>query len=184
MLVIKYRSLLARYLEIYKLKYNDYLFEHEYNYYLKHLRKVINSNPKLSRLKSIRRIFHALRHTRATELYRYFNEKEMLLWFGWKDREMLDIYAHLTMQDAHDKYLKIAGLVEEKERKENETITCPQCNEVLPASAEFCLRCGYRLRKEIEIAKEEIDIQTQVLEMQKIISKLRREIEHLKKLVK
>ena len=34
---------------------------------------------------------HLLRHKRATELYKELSEKEMMLYFGWTTRTMLDI---------------------------------------------------------------------------------------------
>jgi len=44
-------------------------------------------------LPPIRRKFHVLRHARATELLRarVFTEREMMLWFGWRTREMIDV---------------------------------------------------------------------------------------------
>ena len=47
-----------------------------------------------------RRVYpHLLRHTRATELYEHFREKELMYMFGWKSRKMIDVYSHLRPED-------------------------------------------------------------------------------------
>ena len=53
---------------------------------------------------------HLLRHKRATELYKELSEKEMMLYFGWTTRTMLDIYSHITQKDVEEKILKLYGI--------------------------------------------------------------------------
>ena len=54
-----------------------------------------------------RRVYaHLLRHTRATELYGFFKELEMMRWFGWRTRKMIDVYSKITQEDVETKYLK------------------------------------------------------------------------------
>lgn len=51
--------------------------------------------------------FHVLRHSRARELLRarMFTGKEMILWFGWRTRGMVDVYSYITMEGAERAYL-------------------------------------------------------------------------------
>ncbi len=86
------------------LRLEDMVFKHEYKYYL---RKLSEAWKMAGLPREVRRKFHVLRHTRATELLRrrVLSEKEMMLWFGWKTRGMLDVYAHITMSDVEERYL-------------------------------------------------------------------------------
>jgi len=61
----------------------------------------------LAELSPIKRKFHVLRHSRATELLkkRVFTEREMMKWFGWKTRKMIDVYSHITMENVEKSYL-------------------------------------------------------------------------------
>ena len=81
----------------------DYVFSKNYNTFLRLLTRVW----KLLGLPATRRKFHVLRHTRATEILRkkMLTEKEMMLWFGWKTRKMIDVYSHITMEDVEKSYL-------------------------------------------------------------------------------
>ena len=96
---------------------------------------------------------HLLRHKRATELYKKLNEKEMMELFGWKTREMLDIYARITQKDVEEKVLAIYGV--DNGGKQGEII-CPRCGTRNPAEANYCWRCGTPLKAEV-IAKNEYD---------------------------
>jgi len=53
---------------------------------------------------------HLLRHKRATELYKELSEKEMMIYFGWATRTMLDIYSHITQKDVEEKILRFYGI--------------------------------------------------------------------------
>ncbi|RLI77317.1 hypothetical protein DRP04_11580 [Archaeoglobales archaeon] len=58
---------------------------------------------------------HLLRHTRATELYGKLNEKEMMIWFGWRTRKMIDVYSRLKPEQVHEKYKQIVGVLKREE---------------------------------------------------------------------
>ena len=83
----------------------DYIFSYEYNRYLQKLAKAW----ELAGLPQTKRKFHILRHSRATELLRkrVFTEQEMMKWFGWKTRKMIDVYSHITMEDVEEHYLSL-----------------------------------------------------------------------------
>jgi len=149
--VVMYAPLLAQYLELRRPQPNDPLFPREYNTYLAHLRRAWER----AGLPPIRRKFHVLRHTRATELLRarVFTEREMMLWFGWRTREMIDVYAHVTMEDAERSYL--AAIRGEQPRAEEppRPVECPRCHTQNPPEARYCLKCGMPLKTE-EIVEE------------------------------
>ena len=73
-----------------------------YNYLLK-LKK---------RLGVKRRIYlHLLRHLRATELFKEgLRERELMEYFGWKTRTMIDIYSHISEKDVHRRILELYGI--------------------------------------------------------------------------
>jgi len=52
---------------------------------------------------------HLLRHYRATELYGKLSEKEMMQWFGWSTRYMIDIYSHLKESAVVEKTWQSTG---------------------------------------------------------------------------
>ena len=97
---------------------------------------------------------HLLRHKRATELYGKLSEKDMMLLFGWRTREMLDIYARITQKDVEEKVLAIYGVNDGG--KHASDIVCPRCGTKNPPEANYCWRCGTPLKAEI-IAKLEYD---------------------------
>ena len=74
-------------------------------------RTLANYMKRLKEKLKLRRIWpHLLRHKRATELYKDLKEKEMMEYFGWKTRTMLDIYARITERDVHMRILQLYGI--------------------------------------------------------------------------
>jgi len=73
--------------------------------YLRRLVRRLGLNPDLLHP-------HNLRHLRATELYksRKFTELEMMEWFGWKTRQMIDIYSKITMDDIEERIRELYGI--------------------------------------------------------------------------
>ena len=65
---------------------------------------------KLKKKLGIKIYLHLLRHKKATELYKELSEKEMMIYFGWTTRTMLDIYSHITQKDVEEKILRIYGV--------------------------------------------------------------------------
>jgi len=126
---------------------------------------------------------HLLRHSRATELYKFMKEKEMMRWFGWKTREMLDVYAHLVHSDVEKKYLSIYGKAPQNETLEKRIKKCPNCGFENSPIALFCSRCGHILSEEFiaKRIKEEVSLRSQLEELQKVVSQLAREIAKLKR---
>ena len=53
---------------------------------------------------------HMFRHSRATEDFRYFTDREMIKLFGWKRPEQVSVYSHLSMRDVEEKDLVLHGL--------------------------------------------------------------------------
>jgi ribosomal protein L40E len=107
---------------------------------------------RLAGLPPTKKTFHVLRHTRATELLksRTFTEKEMMLWFGWRTRNMIDVYAKVTMQDVEASYLAAVKGVEVKKEEPPKPKTCPRCGSLNPPEAGYCYRCGAPLTAEAE----------------------------------
>ena len=70
---------------------------------------------------------HLLRHYRATELYGKLSEKEMMQWFGWSTRYMIDIYSHLRETAAVERFLELYGVGKGEENEASYTVECPKC---------------------------------------------------------
>jgi len=178
--VIMFARLLGLYLESMSLDDNDLIFTNNYNTYLRKMRKAWNlaGLPKKEDDKP-QRMFHILRHTRATELYKrkILSEKEMMAWFGWRTREMIDVYSEITMKDVEESYLAAFGLVQKEEKRE-ELIICPRCSSRNPFSAQYCNTCGFPLKEEDiqKIQKENIDLYTKIQELAKEIELLKKAI--------
>jgi len=132
------------------LDHEDYIFKHEYCSYLSKLSKAW----KLADLPPIKRKFHVLRHSRATEILkkRIFTEKEMMMWFGWRTREMIDVYSHITMEDVEERYIS-AIIPNINNNKEFGSKVCPRCGLPLNSQFNYCPRCGQPLTLEASYEK-------------------------------
>jgi len=166
--VVLYAQLLVQHLELRKPKPEEPIFTREYNAYLKRLSKVWErvGLPPTSRK------FHILRHSRATELLksRVFTEKEMMLWFGWKTRGMIDVYAKVTMADAEASYLAAVKGVEVRKEEPPKPRTCPRCKALNPPEAKYCLKCAAPL--ELPAAAEEYKQTVQLADLLSRLEKL------------
>jgi len=144
--VVLYASDLARLAE--GREPDEYVFTRNYNTYLRWLTKAWHK----AGLLRVRRKFHVLRH--ATEVYGRMSEKAMI-WFGWRTREMIDVYARVKPEQAEEEYLAALGVAE---RRSEETLArCPRCGAPNPPTAKYCQRCAMPLSREeqLEIAKTE-----------------------------
>ncbi|MEM4569982.1 MAG: tyrosine-type recombinase/integrase [Desulfurococcaceae archaeon] len=168
--VVLYAHLLAQYMDLMRPGPEDPIFAYDYNYYLKHLTRAW----KRAGLPKVRRKFHVLRHTRATELLRarVFTEKEMMLWFGWRTRDMIDVYSHITMEDVERAYLAAVKSETIPTPQPPKPVECTRCKAANPPDAQFCYRCGLPLKLEREGVKAELQL-----------SELLREVEELKRLL-
>ena len=160
-----YAGLLASYLEMRKPGPDEPIFTREYNAYLARLISVWER----AGLPPTRRKFHILRHTRATELLksRVFNEREMMLWFGWRTRGMIDVYAKVTMEDVEASYLAAVKGVEIKKEEPPKPKACPRCGTLNPPDAKFCLKCAAPLAPEAEK-----QLSTTELMLQQLLAKI------------
>ena len=118
---------------------------------------------------------HLLRHSRATHLYGRLSEKEMMILFGWNKRDMLDIYAHLTENDAHKHLLQLYGVEKKQESQERKAIKCPRCGTTNPPNAQYCIRCGYPLKPEIiaEIHKKQAEKERVLQELKQLAEEIK-----------
>ena len=162
--LLLYAKLLALYMESTSAKGDEPLFRRNYNTYLRMLTKAW----RLAGLPAIKRKFHVLRHTRATEMLkeRILSEKEMMLWFGWKTRGMIDVYARISNDDVERAYLAHYG-VKDVGRADRRVKYCKSCKEPNPYDARFCLGCGAPLSEESDALKELISLlsKPEVLEL-------------------
>ena len=170
-----YASLLAAWLEARRPEPDERIFPREYNTYRRRLRKAW----RLAGLPPTRQPFHILRHTRATELLkgRVFTEKEMMLWFGWRTRDMIDVYAKVTMQDVEEAYLAAVKGAEVRREEPPKPRGCPRCGALNPPEANFCYRCAAPLTPEAQrqaLAREaEIaELRVAVAQLQELLRKL------------
>ena len=168
--VALYANLLAAWLEARKPGSDEPVFTREYNAYLERLSRVWER----AGLPPVSRKFHILRATRATELLRgrVFTEREMMLWFGWRTRGMIDVYAKVTMQDAEASYLAAVKGVDLKKEEPPRPRACPRCGSLNPPEASYCLKCAAPLSPEA---------QRQVSNLELLLQQLLREVEELKR---
>jgi integrase/ribosomal protein L40E len=168
--VAVYSGLLTSWLEVRKPGAEEAVFEKSYDYYTDLFKKAW----KMAGLPAVKRPWHSLRHARATELLksRVFNEKEMMLWFGWKTRSMIDVYARVTMEDVEASYLAAVKGIEVKKEEPPKPKTCPRCGTLNPPDSRFCLKCAAPLTVEAEK-------QTSNLEL--LLQQLLKEVEELKR---
>ena len=151
----------------------DYLFKREYTTYL----RLLDQAWKLAGLPNVKRKFHALRHTRATELLkkRIFTEQEMLKWFGWKTRKMIDVYSHITMEDVEEHYLSaLLPNIDNSKDSTTKTKLCPRCALPITTNFNYCPRCGQPLTLEAsyESLKKAEEKEKELEEAKKLIDKL------------
>ncbi|MEM2617073.1 MAG: site-specific integrase [Thermofilaceae archaeon] len=173
--VVLYAQLLAQYLELTRPRSGERIFPRAYRTYLTHLNQAWNRVG----LPNSNRKFHILRHTRATELLklRVFNEKEMMIWFGWHTRSMIDVYAHVTMQDAEQAYIAAMTGKPTTPVQLPQPQKCPRCSTSNPPEAKFCLKCGLPLEsKAIEHYKESTLLQELLERIEKLERLAKREV--------
>jgi integrase/ribosomal protein L40E len=162
--VVLYAADLARLAE--GKKPEEKLFRQSYSTYLRWYRRAWQN----AGLPGTGRKFHALRHTRATELYGKMSEKAMMLWFGWRTRSMIDVYARVSQEEAEQEYLSAIGAV--KRQEQAAAVQCPRCGYQNPGTASYCLRCGAPLRPELQIEKARDTL---------MLAELMRKVEELEK---
>lgn len=166
--VALYAQLLAAWLEARKPSPDEPVFPRSYTAYKVSMKKAWMR----AGLPPTKRVFHILRHTRATELLksRVFAEKEMMLRFGWKTRAMIDVYAKVTMADVEASYLAALKGAEIKREEPPKPKACPRCKALNPPESKYCLRCGAPL--ELSAAAAEYKEAVQLAELLKRLEKL------------
>ncbi len=117
-LVVEYAHLLSSYLNSLNIKPEDRVFP----YGVTTVRRWVT---EIGRKIGIRLYPHLLRHSRATFLYGKLSEKEMMLLFGWRKRDMLDVYARVVESDAHRSYLALYDIEKKKEEDVSKPVKCP-----------------------------------------------------------
>ena len=182
--IIEFKDLLAKWLEIHPDRNNSeaWLFPSKWDPRRPVARNVLNMqlHKAAQRAGLKKKVYpHLLRHTRATELYPYFKEKEMMYLFGWRTRAMLDIYSHLKPEQIHEKYLALYGKAEEEKKKpELKIIKCPKCGFENSDIAIFCAHCGRPLREEAVALKvrDEAQREAYIRELEERVRILEKEL--------
>jgi len=77
-------------------------------------------------------------------------EEEMMIWFGWRTRKMIDVYAKISNKDVEKAYLTQYKKIDIKDEEVEEILKCEKCGEEHLFTARFCLNCGFPLKKEKE----------------------------------
>lgn len=91
---------------------------------------------------------HLFRHSRATALANKLTEAQMKEHFGWvQGSEMAATYVHLSGRDVDNALLKLQGLVQVENAREDKLKlrSCQRCKEHNSPSSKFCTKCGLPL---------------------------------------
>ena len=91
---------------------------------------------------------HLFRHSRATHLANKLTEAQLKQLFGWvQSSDMASVYVHLSGRDVDDALLKLHGIKNNEEDREEKfkLITCSRCKAKNSPSAKFCNACGLGL---------------------------------------
>lgn len=123
---------------------------------------------------------HIYRHSRYTELGKIMTEQELRVHGGWaRNSIMPTIYCHLSGQDAGNKILANAGLIDlytvNAEKIELQSIKCPRCEQINPCDSKHCV-CGFCL--DLKEVNKLINDQEQLSNVQ-----LKEEVMRLKELM-
>ncbi len=175
--IVKYAHILRDWLLQHRSKNpNDWLFYNRYGepirpsaltMYLRRLAKRLGLNPDLFHP-------HNLRHLRATELYksRKLTELEMMKLFGWKTRRMIDVYSKITMDDVEERMRELYGIKAKPEASERKII-CSNCGMEVPASWQYCPRCGKPLTEKsiVERIAEEMKVEEKTKMLLKMLAR-------------
>jgi len=97
---------------------------------------------------------HLFRHSRATHLANKLTEAQLKQLFGWvQSSDMASVYVHLSGRDVDDALLKLHGIKNDEENREEKfkLITCSRCRAKNSPSAKFCNACGLALDMKIAI---------------------------------
>jgi integrase len=88
---------------------------------------------------------HAFRHTCATQDVKKFTDQEMLVRYGWRTADMVQVYSHLSQKDVDQKDLLIHGMILQERPGEQEPIEmrkCPACGADNGPLALYCQNCS------------------------------------------
>jgi len=175
--IIKYAYILREWLESHRSKRpEDWLFytrrgtpirPSALTMYLRRLAKRLGLNPDILHP-------HNLRHLRATELYksRKLSELEMMKYFGWRTRRMIDVYSKITMDDVEERMREIYGI--ERKAGGEELVFCPKCGLRIEFEAMYCPRCGTRLNVD-ELRREALREEERFKKLLKLLERRVRE---------
>ncbi len=175
--IVKYAHILRDWLLQHRSKNpNDWLFYNKYgepirpsalSMYMRRLAIRLGLNPDLLHP-------HNLRHLRATELYksRKLTELEMMKLFGWKTRMMIDVYSKITMDDVEERMRELYG-IKTKPKALERKIICPNCGMEVPASWQYCPRCGRPLSEKsiVERIAEEMKVEEKTRMLLKMLAR-------------
>ena len=129
---------------------------------------------------------HSLRHARLTVLSKSLPEAKVKIFAGWKpDSRMVSTYVHLSGRDLDFDILSMYGKADTEKPETTPMLpkTCQRCEMENPATAEYCLRCGFILdaEKAVELMSEDKTVNEQTIkELQHKMAKLEKKNEELK----
>ena len=98
---------------------------------------------------------HWFRHSRASLNAPFWTESIMCKYFGWvSGSKQVRTYVHLCQKDVENAFMKMNGLVEQEEKK-NEVQTCG-CGAIYDSFAKYCLQCGNPLSVAVALQDQEL----------------------------
>ena len=115
----------------------------------------------------------------------------MMKWFGWKTREMLDVYSHITMEDVEERYLSaLLPNLNNSNNSNKELRICLRCGFSVSSDFNYCPRCGQpltveasykKLKESVKKEKEIEEAKSMILKIAELLSRKPDLLDHLRR---
>jgi integrase len=102
---------------------------------------------------------HSFRHARASYLANHLTEQQLGQYLGWTPgSRMPGVYVHLSGRDTDSALLKMYGIENEENKKEQAKLTplkCSRCQQMNDPTVRFCAKCGMPLKIDAALEVEQ-----------------------------